>query len=273
MSAPSEAQPLPGLESTPAPLDEAALVATLLEWYDRHGRDLPWRRTRDPYAILVSELMLQQTQVARVLPRYRAWLERWPTADALAAAPTADVIAAWSGLGYNRRAVYLQRAARVIAADGVPRDLAGLRALPGVGPYTAAAVACFALGLDVVPVDVNVRRVLERALGAPTVTPPPGRAGDLTQALFDVGATLCLARIPRCGACPLAYGCPTRGRTFAPERRQARFDGSRRQRRGALLRRVAGGPVPLADVDAEIAGALERDGLVAIDDGHVRLPG
>src|SRR5438445_9190973 len=131
----------------------------LQNWFIEHGRDLPWRRTRDPYAILVSEVMLQQTQAARVVPRYLAWLERWPTVEALADAPTADVLRAWQGLGYNRRALNLQRAAREVAANGWPDDLT---TLPGVGPYTADAVACFAFGRLVLPVDVNVRRVLER---------------------------------------------------------------------------------------------------------------
>src|SRR5919198_510352 len=125
----------------------------LLAWFDEHARDLPWRRTRDPYAILVSEVMLQQTQVERVVPRYLRWLERWPTAQALAAAERADVLREWQGLGYNRRALNLQRASRVVAAHGWPDDLAQL---PGVGPYTAAAIRNFALGDDVLPLDTNV---------------------------------------------------------------------------------------------------------------------
>src|SRR3954454_7638438 len=133
--------------------------ALLAAWFRDHGPDLPWRRTRDPYAILVSEVMLQQTQVERVIPRYLRWLERWPTADALAGASAADVILAWQGLGYNRRAVNLHRAARVVAACGWPDDLTQL---PGVGPYTASAVGNFAFGRDVLPVDTNVRRVQER---------------------------------------------------------------------------------------------------------------
>src|SRR6266511_4046098 len=136
------------------------LDGLLLDWFREHGRNLPWRRTRDPYAVLVSEVMLQQTQVKRVVPRYVRWLERWPTVDALAAASRADVIRAWDGLGYNRRAVNLHRAAQHVAAQGWPDDLTGL---PGVGRYTADAVACFALGQDVLPEDTNVRRVLERS--------------------------------------------------------------------------------------------------------------
>src|SRR6188472_916146 len=132
----------------------------LLEWFATNGRDLPWRRTNDPYAILVSEVMLQQTQVERVVPRYLAWLDRWPTAEALAAALAGDVIREWQGLGYNRRALNLYRAAQAIAADGWPDDLSEL---PGVGRYTADAVACFAFEREVLPRDVNVARVLERS--------------------------------------------------------------------------------------------------------------
>jgi A/G-specific adenine glycosylase len=254
-------------------LSEGELVAAVRDWYAAHGRDLPWRRTRDPYAILVSEVMLQQTQVERVVPRYLAWLERWPTAEALAAAPLADVIAAWSGLGYNRRAVSLHRAAVAVAHDGWPRDVDGLRRLPGVGPYTASALAVQAFGADALPVDVNVRRVLERALGQTSLDPPPGSAWALTQALFDLGATVCIARRPRCEACPLADGCPSRGTTYAPLRRQGPFQGSRRQARGALLRRLAEGPVAVAEIaDAGIAEELARDGLAAIRGGLVSLP-
>src|SRR5207248_1144991 len=135
-------------------------VQELLDWFSRHGRDLPWRRTSDPYAILVSEVMLQQTQVERVVPRYLRWLERWGTAASLAAAAPADVIREWQGLGYNRRALALHRAAGIVAARGWPDDLTEL---PGVGAYTAAAVSCFAFGAAVLPVDTNVRRVQERS--------------------------------------------------------------------------------------------------------------
>ena len=232
----------------------------LAHWYARHGRDLPWRRTRDPYAILVSEVMLQQTQVARVVPRYLEWLERWRSVEALAAAPVADVIRAWQGLGYNRRAVNLRRAARVVAEHGWPDDLAEL---PGVGPYTAAAVANFAFGHPVLPVDVNVRRVLERT-GA-------SFGPEAAQALFDLGATVCLARIPRCGECPLAAACPSRGRTYEPARKQSPFEGSFRQRRAALLRLVTAEPQP-ADADPEAVESLLADGLVVVEDDRVRLP-
>jgi A/G-specific adenine glycosylase len=137
----------------------ARVERILSEWFAANARDLPWRHTRDPYAILVSEVMLQQTQVDRVVPRYLSWLERWPTVEELAAAARGDVIRQWQGLGYNRRAVNLHRAARIVARDGWPDDLA---TLPGVGPYTATAVRCFARGEDVLPVDVNVARVQRR---------------------------------------------------------------------------------------------------------------
>src|SRR4051794_6541978 len=139
-----------------------AVTDALLAWYGRVARDLPWRRTRDPYALLVSEVMLQQTQVARVAPRYSAWLSRFPTVDALASAPVADVLKEGSGLGYNRRALALRAAAGVVARHGWPTDAVGLSFLPGVGPYTAAAVASFAWGEDVAAVDTNVRRVISR---------------------------------------------------------------------------------------------------------------
>jgi A/G-specific adenine glycosylase len=233
----------------------------LLAWYGQNGRDLPWRRTRDPYAILVSEVMLQQTQVSRVVPRYLDWLERWPTAQALAAAPSAEVIRAWQGLGYNRRAVNLHRAARHVAEQGWPDNLTEL---PGVGPYTAAAIANFAFGRSVLPVDTNVRRVLERT-GADF-------GPECAQALFDLGATVCLARVPRCGVCPLAGDCPSRGRTYEPLRKQGPFEGSFRQRRANTLRTVADGPLPLSRLDWEAVAALHRDGLVHVGSGVVSLP-
>ena len=233
----------------------------LLDWYGERGRELPWRKTRDPYAILVSEVMLQQTQASRVVPRWLAWLERWPTAQALAAAATADVIREWQGLGYNRRAVSLQRAARVVAERGLPDDLTEL---PGVGPYTAAAVACFAYGQPVLPVDVNVRRVQERT----------GETFDATcgQALMDLGATVCLARIPRCGSCPLAARCPSRGARYEPRRKQGRFEGSFRQRRAATLRLVSAEPRRVDELDREAVRALVRDGLVSVARGLAALP-
>ncbi len=201
----------------------------LLVWFQTSGRDLPWRRTRDPYAILVSEVMLQQTQVDRVVPRYLAWLQRWPTVDALAAASPADVIREWQGLGYNRRGLNLHRAARRVAADGWPQDLTEL---PGVGAYTAAAVANFAFGRNVLPIDT----------------------------------------VPRCAVCPLADECPSRGQRYEPLRKQSRFEGSFRQRRADVLRLVAESPRRATDLDAEAMSALEADGLIERFGAAVRLP-
>jgi A/G-specific adenine glycosylase len=234
----------------------------LLAWFGEHARGLPWRRTRDPYAILVSEVMAQQTQVDRVVPRWERWLERWPTVAALAEASPADVIREWQGLGYNRRALNLHRAAQHVAAHGWPDDLTEL---PGVGRYTAAAVACFALGRDVLPVDVNVRRVQERTNENFTAA--------AAQALMDLGATICLARIPRCDICPLAEGCPSRGKRYEPLRKQGRFEGSFRQRRAATLRLVADAERPVADLDPDAVESLARDGLVLVSGGTVSLPG
>ena len=222
--------------------------SVLLAWFAANERDLPWRRTRDPYAILVSEVMLQQTQVERVEPRYLAWLERWPTVEALAVAPIADVLREWQGLGYNRRALNLHRAAAVVCERRWPSDLTEL---PGVGAYTAAAIRNFAFGEDVLPVDTNVRRVQERT---------EHRFGPRSaQALMDLGATVCLARVPRCGICPLAEGCPSRGRRYEPLRKQSRFEGSFRQRRARALRSILAGEQPHDD---EAVAALARDGLV-----------
>ena len=233
----------------------------LLEWFVTNGRDLPWRHTRDPYAILVSEVMLQQTQVERVVPRYVAWLERWPTVEALASASPADVIREWQGLGYNRRGLNLHRAARRIAESGWPNELTEL---PGVGPYTSAALRCFAFGEDVLPEDVNVARVRRRT-GAEFT---PGAA----QALMDLGATICLARIPRCAMCPLAAGCPSRGTRDEPARKQGPFAGSFRQRRATTLRAVADSPRELETLDDAAVRSLARDGLVVVDEGRVALP-
>jgi A/G-specific adenine glycosylase len=193
-----------------------------------------------------------------VIPRWHAWLERWPTVEALAAASPADVILAWQGLGYNRRAVNLHRAARHVAAHGWPDDLT---VLPGVGPYTAAAVGNFAFGRDVLPVDTNVNRVQERT----------GERfdGSCAQALFDLGATICLARVPRCAACPLASACPSHGKRYEPLRRQSRFEGSFRQRRSLALQAIAAGR-PTSDGEALVS--LARDGLVVLRDGVATLP-
>lgn len=238
----------------------------LLRWYDAARRDLPWRRTTDPYAILVSEVMAQQTQVSRVVPRYEAWLERWPTAAALAAAPRADVLRMWVGLGYNRRAVRLHEAAAVIAAHGWPDDL---RTLPGVGPYTAAALGAFAFGRDEIAVDTNVARVCERTGRPPERWRGSSRPGDMAQALMELGATVCRARAASCEVCPIAGACASRGRVVVPPRRPAggeRFEDSDRWIRGRVVAALAaGGPLPEgveeARMDRVIAGLI-GDGLV-----------
>jgi A/G-specific adenine glycosylase len=172
------------------------------------------------------------------------------------------VIREWQGLGYNRRALNLHRAARHVAVHGWPDDLTEL---PGVGRYTADAVACFAFGADVLPVDVNVRRVQDRT----------GHtfSSAAAQALMDLGATVCLARIPRCGECPLAEGCPSRGSRYEPLRKQGPFEGSFRQRRAATLRLVADETRTLAELDEEAVASLARDGLVHVEGGAVTLPG
>jgi A/G-specific adenine glycosylase len=195
----------------------------LLGWFARNARRLPWRETRDPYAVLVSEVMLQQTQVDRVIPYYRRFLERFPTVQALAEAPVAEVIRLWAGLGYNRRAVNLQRAARAVVDrhNGVfPRSAEELRALPGIGPYTAGAVAAFAFEQDVAFLDTNMRRVVSRLLfGADAAASerqvqdaaaqlvPPGQGWEWNQALIEFGALHCTARSPLCVVCPLQRDC------------------------------------------------------------------
>jgi A/G-specific adenine glycosylase len=256
-------------------------VEALLTWYERVRRPLPWRATRDPYALLVSEVMLQQTQALRVVPYYERWLARFPDARALAAAPTRDVLAAWSGLGYNRRALALQRAARHVAERGWPSDLTEL---PGVGPYTAAAVGSFAFDRQVAVVDTNVRRVLSRRDGTDH-TPaqlarranallPDGRAAAFNQAMMELGATICRPRAPRCAECPVAAGCA--GPREAPRRARApRFEDTDRWARGRVLAALLAGqepPVHGERRDRALAG-LERDGLVVRGaDGRPRLP-
>ena len=205
--------------------------------------------------------MLQQTQVERVVPRYERWLRRWPNAAALGDATTAEVIVEWQGLGYNRRAVSLHRAAQQVRDEGWPEDLTRL---PGVGPYTAAALGNFAFGEDVLPRDVNVERV-ERRTGHRFT-------GRSAQALMDLGATVCLARVPRCGRCPLASECPSRGTRDEPLRRQSRFEGSFRQRRAAALRLVAESERREDELDADAVESLARDGLVVVAAGRVSLP-
>ena len=256
----------------------------LLDWYARVRRPLPWRATRDPYALLVSEVMLQQTQAARVVPYYEAFLERFPDAAALAAAPVRDVLAAWSGLGYNRRALALQAAARVVAERGWPDDLTEL---PGVGPYTAAAVGAFAWDRQQAAVDTNVRRVIGRhdgverrpaALAARAAELlPPGRAADFNQAMMELGATVCRPRAPRCDECPVRRGCGGPGGPPPTVRRRERFEDTDRWARGRLLAALLAGEPPPGEIAgprrARALAGLARDGLIELAaDGSPRLP-
>ncbi len=198
----------------------------LLRWYAAHKRDLPWRKTRNPYRILVSEIMLQQTQVDRVIPKYKAFLKEFPTLQALAAASPARVIRAWSGLGYNRRALYLHRAARSIVTEDhgkFPKDTELLETLPGIGKYTARAVACFAFGRDTAPVDTNIARVLHRIfLGVEMPKKrisdaelrtlaeklvPKGQGYSWNHGLMDFGSLVCTAKRPACARCPMRSQC------------------------------------------------------------------
>jgi A/G-specific adenine glycosylase len=292
-------------------VDSALLEETrarVLDWFSEAGRDLPWRATRDPYRVLVAEVLAQQTQAARAAAAWPRFLERFPDVDALAGAAPAEVLRAWQGLGYNRRALALRRTAQaVVARGGWPDTVEDLAALPGVGPYTARAVACFALGLPVAPVDTNVARVLARSLtGAdPSQLTPAARqrladralaqdAWAWSSALMDVGALHCRPK-PRCDGCPLELTCRWRalGPAAPPPRPkgQAPFATSDRRWRGAVVRALAGAPDGLdraALAEAVQAGAadrpagwfdgllarLESEGMVAAGpDGRLRLPG
>lgn len=239
-----------------APLAVIERNAALMEWYQEHKRDLPWRRGVDPYLTLVSESMLQQTQVDRVIPRFEQFIATWPTVASLATAEPADVLHMWSGLGYNSRALRLREAAVRIDATGWPRTLTGLQELPGVGPYTAAAIASIAFGEAVPAVDTNLRRVLSRWVGEPLTGPDlaavsrdlfASPAGDWNQAVMDLGSSLCRPRDPRCSLCPVASWCTDPG-VYEPPPRQAAFKGSRRELRGALVR------AELASTDLNEAG-------------------
>ena len=258
-------------------------VAALIAWYDAGHRPLPWRETTDPWRILVSEVMLQQTQAPRVVPFFHAFLERFPRAQDCAHAPVPDLLAVWRGLGYPRRALALQRAAQHVHARGWPDDL---QELPGVGPYTAAAVGSFAFGRHEAAVDTNVRRVLERHDGRERpprelqaradALPPPGAAATFNQAMMELGATVCTPRRPRCGDCPVRAGChaharggpppptPTQRRPHGPGAPR-RFEDTDRFARGAVLRALLDGADPQAGLDRSryerVAESLVADGL------------
>ena len=240
--------------------------ARVLEWGADHRRDLPWRHTRDPWRVLVSEVMLQQTQVDRVIAYYSAFLRAYPRAVDCARARPGDVVRLWSGLGYNRRALNLHRTATAIAGEhggAVPADESSLRALPGIGAYTARAVLSFAFEADVATVDTNVVRVLSRGVAGAGLTLrqaqsladrllPAGHSWEFNQSMFDLGATICTAAAPACGRCPLRHQCRwKRGGLSAPDpwraspsvRAQAPFAGSDRQGRGRLVQALRQGPV------------------------------
>jgi A/G-specific adenine glycosylase len=254
---------------------------SLERWYAAHGRhDLPWRETLDPWAILVSEVMLHQTQVPRVAAVFDDFLARFPSPGAMAAASGGDVITAWGRLGYPRRARRLWEAAGLITRDGWPDDLT---VLPGVGRYTAAAVRAQAADADVPAIEVNIRRVVERVEGrrltereaeaAMVRVGRPLRGRDRLLALMDVGAVLCRPREPRCKACPLRRRCTTRGALPDETRtRQAPFAGSFRQRRGRVMAVLREGPARAATLDAEALASLVADGLAVVDGPTATLP-
>jgi A/G-specific adenine glycosylase len=279
----------------------SSFTADVLAWGVPRLRDLPWRRTRDPWAVLVSEVMLQQTQVSRVMPRWESFLSRFPTTAACAGASLADVLREWEGLGYPRRARNLRATAqRVEALGGFPRELDALLALPGVGTYTARALLAFAFELDVAVVDTNIARVYAR-VGGERLTPrrvqaaadaaiPSGDAWMWNQCLMDLGAVLCRPASPRCGECPLAEQCAWK-RDGGPDpaigsanvsTRQARFEGSDRQARGRLMKALAAGPVRRVDgaavmgrdevIAARLIDALLAEGMCQTDRSLLRLP-
>ncbi|KHK96209.1 adenine glycosylase [Microbacterium mangrovi] len=286
------------------------LAPPLIRWYRQNARDLPWRRAEfraryGGWGVLVSEFMLQQTPVNRVIPHLDAWLTRWPTPTALADDAPAEAVRAWSTLGYPRRALWLHQAAVEIRDrhDGVvPRDVGALLALTGIGDYTARAVAVFAYGDRHPVVDTNTRRVLARAVLGQAHPGAPGRrdldrmsgilpasvpdAAVVNAAAMELGALVCTARTPDCDVCPLAHMCAWRlagspDNADAP-RRQARYEGSDRQARGAVLRELrAAASVPLDEVIADWPDPAQRDraidsliadGLAEADDGMLRLP-
>ncbi len=302
---------MPRVSEAVAPRDARAqdeVVRGLMAWGDEVRRDLPWRATRDPWAVLVSELMLQQTQVARVVPRYQAFLQMFPTPASCAAAAPAEVVKLWDGLGYNRRAVHLHRAAtEMVERHGgrVPETLDELLALPGIGPYTARAVLAFAYERHHGVLDTNAARYLARAVAGRRLKPreaqaladdlvPEGAAWAYNQAVLDLGATVCTKRRPRCEQCPIQRACqwneagrpdpdPADG-TAGSSGKQKPFAGSNRQGRGRLVKALRTGPIEIervADVTGwpdqperaqMVADGLVSDGLAEYVDGTIALP-
>jgi A/G-specific adenine glycosylase len=288
---------------TAAPASRAVRdpLSAVLGWYAANGRDLAFRSTKDPWAILVSEVMAQQTQAARAAEAWRRFMEQFPAPKVMAAASAADVIRAWRGLGYNRRALALHRTAvGIVEQHGgrVPSSLEALTAFPGIGPYTARAVLAIAFDQPVAALDVNIRRVLGRAFDLDAVPParrqaaadslvPPGRAADWTHALMDIGAAFCRPREPRCEACPLQAWCPVAGSVTpaaSVARPTPRFEASSRWLRGRILDRLrdgagdgwvtfdtAIGEHALPAVATALA-ALAAEGMIALEADRARLP-
>ena len=283
------------------------LATPLIAWYRDNARELPWREPGfGAWGVLVSEFMLQQTPVARVIPLLEAWLERWPTPSSLAGDAPAEAVRAWANLGYPRRALWLHRAATQIRDlhDGVvPRDVEALLALTGIGDYTARAVAVFAYGDRHPVVDTNTRRVLARAIDGRAQPDPPARrdldamttilpqsepeAAIVNAAAMELGAIVCTARAPRCDACPIAHICAWRAAGYPDtgdtRRKQARYEGSDRQARGAILRALresAAHELAMDAVASDLSDSAQRDraidsliadGLIEASDGMLRL--
>lgn len=293
---------LPDSDLVPPP--PFAVVGPILTWSQSELRELPWRETRDPWAVLVSEVMLQQTQVARVIERYGEFLHRFPTPESCAAEPVSEVIKLWDGLGFNRRAVNLWKAAVAVSSDHggvVPTALADLLSLPGIGPYTARAVQAFAFEADVGVVDTNVGRLLARWTGqalsprqaqaTATALVPSGQGWQWNQALFDFAVAVCTKRAPSCEHCPLAIHCAWGGvgedpatATAGVSGKQSTFEGSERQVRGRIVAALRDGPATTAELEQfarrhdtsadidRIVDGLANDGLIERTKNQVRLP-
>jgi len=258
----------------------------LLSWYAASARALPWRGDADPYVTLVSESMLQQTQVDRVVPKFVAFVATWPNVSALAAAETRELLSLWSGLGYNARALRLRAAAAIIDAGGWPNSLVGLQSLPGVGPYTAGAIGSIAFGFDVPAIDTNLKRVLSRWFGSPLMGSRLKEfanaalglpAGDWNQAVMDLGATLCRRREPQCSECPVSTWCQSPD-VYEPPVRASKFSGSRRELRGALVRahlheeNLHDTGTSLGWCDEDVAHAIEELTSEGLLEAGVRSP-
>lgn len=278
-------------------------MVAIRAWWPDIARPLPWRASRDPWEVVVSEVMAQQTQIDRVIPKWHAFLERFPTVEVAAGATAGEVIELWDGLGYNRRALNLHKCAQAVVAQhggAFPSSLPELLALPGIGPYTARAILAFAFEHDVAVVDTNVGRVLARVTGA-TLCPKeaqaqadrlvPERAGwEWNQAILDFGAMICPKRAPKCSECPTRSLCAWAGVGPDPavgsasvSAKQSTFEGSDRQARGELVRRLRSGPVLVVDVadvfdfgdetrTSRVLESLLRDGLVVRDGDKLTLP-